>query len=77
MVDYSSFIEINPKVMLGKPVIKDTRLTVEFILEELSVGREIKDLIESHPKLNKEGVQAALAYAAASMRNEAIYPITI
>lgn len=57
-------IAINPKIMLGKPVIKGTRIPVEIILRKLSEGAAMSDLLEAHPHLTQEDVYAALAYAA-------------
>ena len=57
-------IEINPKVMLGKPVIRGTRITVELILRKLSEGASEKDLLKAYPKLAHEDIQAAIRYAA-------------
>lgn len=53
-------IEINPQVMLGKPVIRGTRITVELILRKLSEGASEKDLLEAYPKLRREDIQAAI-----------------
>jgi uncharacterized protein (DUF433 family) len=53
-------IEINPKVMMGKPVIRGTRITVELILRKLSEGAAIKDILEAYPRLTPEDVQAAI-----------------
>jgi uncharacterized protein (DUF433 family) len=64
------FIEINPKVMMGKPVIKNTRITVELILEKLAIGESFEGILEEHPRLEKEGIYAALAFAAFSLRGE-------
>lgn len=72
-----NLIEINPKIMLGKPVIKGTRITVEIILEELAAGKGTDDLIASHPNLNKESIWAALSFAADSLRGERVYPVAI
>ncbi|MCJ7547118.1 MAG: DUF433 domain-containing protein [Deltaproteobacteria bacterium] len=57
-------IELNPKVMLGKPVIRGTRITVELILRKLSEGATDKELLEAFPKLTGEDIQAAIRYAA-------------
>lgn len=65
----------DPKVMFGKPVIEGTRITVEFILEALGAGETPESLIASHPTLTREGVLAALGFAADVMRNEAIYQL--
>lgn len=77
MVDYTEKIEINPGVMLGKPVIKGTRITVELILEELSTNKNMDDLLKAHPRLDKEGVLAALAFAADALKGKKIYRIAI
>jgi len=58
------FIEINPKIMMGKPVIKGTRITVEQILENLSESSSIDGVLKAHPHLHSEQVHAALAFAA-------------
>ena len=65
-------IEINPEVMLGKPVIRGTRITVELILRKLSEGATSADLLDAYPRLTKEDIQAALAYAANTLANETI-----
>lgn len=64
----------NPKVMLGKHVIEGTRITVEYILEELRHGQSFKALLQSHPTLTQEGIQAALDYAAKVLKSEVVYP---
>ncbi|WP_217607386.1 DUF433 domain-containing protein [Chitinophaga sp. GbtcB8] len=61
-------IEINPKVMMGKPVIKGTRITVEVILEKLSEGETIQDILIAYPQITQEAIYAALAYAASKMK---------
>ena len=55
-------IEINPDVMLGKPVIKGTRVPVELIVRKLGEGASIEDLLDGYPNLKKEDIQAALTY---------------
>ena len=57
-------IEINPKVMMGKPVIRGTRIPVELILGKLSEGAKERELLEACPRLTKEDIQAAMRYAA-------------
>ncbi|MCI0519170.1 MAG: DUF433 domain-containing protein [Chloroflexi bacterium] len=59
-------IEVNPEVMLGKPVIRNTRVTVELILRKLSEGATEADLLDAHPRLTRQDIQAALAYVANS-----------
>lgn len=70
----SDLIISDPKIMMGKPVINGTRLTVELILEKLAAGETVDQLLEAHPRLTQEGVQAALAYAAQTLRSDIIYP---
>ncbi len=70
-------IEVNPKVMMGKPVIKGTRITVELILESLAAGESQDNLLSSWPRLTKEAIQDALAFAADSLKGEKIYPIAV
>lgn len=66
----------DPKVMMGKPVVAGTRVTVDLILEKLGGGESIEALLESHPRLSREGVLAALRYAAQALRAEVAYPIS-
>ncbi len=63
-------VEINPKVMLGKPVIRGTRITVELILRKLSQGATEADLMDAYPRLAQEDIRAAMAYAADTLANE-------
>ena len=65
-------IEIDPGVMLGKPVIRGTRIPVELILRKLSEGATEADLLAAYPRLAKSDIQAALAYAADSLAHETI-----
>ena len=57
-------IEMHPKVMMGKPVIRGTRIPVELILRKLSEGAAEEDLLDAYPRLNREDIRAAMAYAA-------------
>ena len=63
-------IEINPKIMLGKPVIRGTRLTVELILRKLSEGATEQELIQAYPHLTRADIQAAVRYAADTLAHE-------
>ena len=74
---YNDLIEVNPKIMMGKPVIKGTRLTVELILESLASGESIDNLLASYPRLTKEAIRAALSFAADVLKGEKIYPIAV
>ena len=68
-----NMIVIDPQIMTGKPVVKGTRITVEHILEELSQGRTIDDLVAAHPRLSKQMVLAALDYAAKVLKSDVIH----
>jgi len=71
-MNYKTKIEINPLVMLGKPVIKGTRITIELILKRLSEGMEIEDLLKAYPQITKEDIYAALSYSADVISKEEI-----
>jgi len=62
-------IEINPKVMLGKPVIRGTRITVALILRKLSEGASEVELLDAYPHLTDADIQAAIGYAADTLAN--------
>ncbi len=68
-------IVADPKVMMGKPVVAGTRITVDLILEKLGGGESIDAVLEAHPRLTREGVLAALRYAAQALRAEVVYPV--
>jgi uncharacterized protein (DUF433 family) len=68
-------IDINPAVMLGKPVIRDTRIPVELLLRKLAEGASLEDLLDAYPRLTKDDVQACLAYAADAIAHEDIYSV--
>jgi uncharacterized protein (DUF433 family) len=66
----------DPKVMMGKPVVAGTRITVDLILEKLGSGESIDAVLEAHPRLTREAVLAALRFAAQALRAEVVYPVT-
>ncbi len=72
-----SLIVSDPKVMMGKPVVVGTRITVDLILEKLGSGESIEALLDSHPRLTREGVLAALRFAAQALRAEVVYPVAV
>jgi len=65
-------ISANPTVMLGKPCIKGTRITVELILRRLGAGRSFADLIGAYPQLTEDDLRAALAFAADYLQHETV-----
>lgn len=68
-------IQSDPAVMMGKPVVAGTRITVELILEKLGAGETVEQLLQAHPRLTREGIQAALAFAARSLKADVVYPL--
>lgn len=71
--NFENLIEINPKIMLGKPIIKGTRITVELILEKLGAGEDFAQILDAHPRLNRNHIYAALQYALKTIKNEEIH----
>jgi uncharacterized protein (DUF433 family) len=65
-------IKRDPNVMMGKPVVAGTRITVEHILRLLGAGDSVEDILRSHPQLTAEDVRAAQAYAADYLAHEGI-----
>jgi uncharacterized protein (DUF433 family) len=65
----------DPNVMMGKPVIRGTRITVELVLEKLAAGETAEQILDAHPRLTREAIQAALAFAAEALRADVVYPI--
>jgi uncharacterized protein (DUF433 family) len=65
-------ITADPKIMLGKPCIKSTRITVELILRKLGAGRSFAEIVEAYPHLSEDDIRAALAFAADYMQHETI-----
>lgn len=66
----SEWIEVDPDVMCGKPVIKRTRIPVELIVRKLGEGATIEDLLEGYPNLTRQAIRAALLHAADTMADE-------
>ena len=66
-------IIVDPKIMIGKPVIKGTRLTVEIILEKIAYGESMEEIKQDYPFLNDDDIRAALLYAAKRIAHEEVY----
>ena len=65
-------ISTDPAVMMGKPCIRGTRITVEHILRKLGAGRSFAEVLEAHPQLTEDDLRAALAFAADYMQHETV-----
>ena len=70
-------ISINPEVMVGKPVIRGTRIPVELIVRMLSQGIPETEILKEYPHLEIEDIRAALTYAAKVLANEEVFPISM
>lgn len=70
-------ITSDPAVMMGKPVVAGTRITVELILRKLGAGESFEQLLDSHPRLTREAILAALEFAAGALGAEIVRPVTL
>lgn len=68
-------IEINPKIMVGKPIIKGTRITVDLVIGKLAAGQSIDDILTSYPHLRREQILACLEYAQRSLEADFVFPL--
>lgn len=71
----ASLIVSNPKIMMGKPVIRGTRITVELILEKFAAGQTEEQILLAHPHITREGIRAALGFAAQALQASVVYPV--
>jgi uncharacterized protein (DUF433 family) len=69
-----SLISSDPRIMMGKPVVAGTRITVEMILDKLAAGESIEQIVSEHPRLTGEAIRAAVAFAAEALRADVVYP---
>ena len=74
---WQDHIVVDPAVLVGKPVIKGTRLAVEFLLELLAEGWPVEQILRSYPQLTADDIQAALHYAAESLKRERVCPLEV
>ena len=70
-----TMIESDPSVMMGKPVVAGTRITVESVLERLAAGESVEQILEANPHLTRAAIQASLAFAAEALRADVVYPV--
>lgn len=67
-------IVVNPAVMVGKPVVKGTRIPVDMIVRQIAQGMTIDEILEDYPNLTREDIKAALEYVASIVEGEDIFP---
>jgi uncharacterized protein (DUF433 family) len=70
-------IDVNPAILVGKPVIKGTRLAVEFLVDLLAEGWTHEQILGNYPQLTADDIQAALHYAAEAIKRERVYPLPV
>ena len=70
-------IVIDPHILVGKPVIKGTRLAVEFVVELLAEGWSEEEIMQNYPGVTKEDIHACLGYASAVLKSEKVYPLPV
>ena len=74
-MDWRAFIHSDHNILLGKPVVKGTRLSVDFILRLFAVGWTEKQVLENYPSLTLEGLRAVFDFVAECLREEALYSL--
>lgn len=72
-----TFIQSDPDIMMGKPVIRGTRITVELILEKVAAGESIEQIQQEHPHISAEQIRAALEYAALVYKNDVVHLVGV
>jgi uncharacterized protein (DUF433 family) len=76
MVTKKSMIISDPAIMMGKPVIAGTRITVELILEKLAAGETVEQILDAHPRLTDDAIKEALSFAARALKSDVVYPVS-
>ena len=76
-MEWRLYIHSDPKILLGKPVVKGTRLSVDFILNLLAEGWTEDQIFENYPSLSHESLQAVFAFAAECLREEALFTVPV
>ncbi len=71
-----NMIVSDPKIMMGKPVIAGTRITVELILEKLAAGETVEQILAAHPRLTEDAIKEALSFAARALKSDIVYPVS-
>jgi uncharacterized protein (DUF433 family) len=69
-------IVLDPDIMMGKPVIAGTRITVELILEKLAAAETVEQILDAHPRLTEDAIREALSFAAKALKSDVVYPIS-
>lgn len=76
-MDWKDRIVVDSKILVGKPVIRGTRIAVEFVVELLAEGWTHEQLLENYPQLTPDDIQAALRYATEALKQEQVFPLVM
>ncbi|MBN1136283.1 MAG: DUF433 domain-containing protein [Anaerolineae bacterium] len=76
-MDWQDRIVVDPAILVGKPVIRGTRLAVEFVIDLLAQGWDEADLLRNYPGLTQEDIHACLRYASMVLKAEKVYPLVL
>jgi uncharacterized protein (DUF433 family) len=76
-MDWQDRIVVDPEILVGKPVVKGTRLAVEFIIDLLAQGWPEHEILRNYPGLTPEDIRACLLYASSALKDEKIYPLSV
>ena len=76
-MDWQTRISINPDILVGKPVIKGTRIAVEFVIDLLAQGWSQEEILRNYPGIGHEDIFACLHYASATLKSEKVYPLSV
>ncbi len=76
-MNWQDRITVDPDILVGKPVIKGTRLAVEFIIDLLAQGWSEEEVLKNYPGITDEDIHACLAYASAALKDERVYPLKV
>jgi uncharacterized protein (DUF433 family) len=75
-MDWKKYIHSDPEILMGKPVVKGTRLAVDFLMGLFAAGWTEQLILENYPTLNAEALRAVFAYAADCLRDESLFPVS-
>ena len=75
-MDWRDRIEVNPEILVGKPVVRGTRISVELVLEMIAAGVAEEEILANYPALEAEDLRACVAYAAEIVSSERVYPLS-
>jgi uncharacterized protein (DUF433 family) len=74
-MDWHDHITVDPRVLVGKPVVKGTRIAVEMVVDLLAAGWTHQQILDSYPTLTEDGIRACLSYASEVLHSEKVYPL--